>query len=141
MTVPQFRQDGTLPVGEHAAAWAEIAARFGGNDRRNALLGGLRSALAELRRVGCRTAWIDGSFVTSKREPGDFDMCWDASGVDEAALDPVFFNFADRRAAQKARFGGEMFPADAPADTQGTTYRQFFQQTYGVAKGIVRIDL
>ncbi len=34
-----------------------------------------------------------------------------------------------------------MFPADAPADTQGSTYRQFFQQRYGVAKGIVRIDL
>lgn len=141
MALPQFRQDGTLPVGEHLATWAEFASRFGGTNHRTALLGGLRSVLAELERVGCPTAWIDGSFVTSKPEPNDFDMCWDARGVDDAGLDPVFFNFANKRAAQRARYGGEMFPADAPADTQGTTYRQFFQQRYGVAKGIVRIDL
>lgn len=141
MALPQFRQDGTLPVGEHLTTWAEIASRFGGNNHRTALLVGLRSVLAELERVGCTSAWIDGSFVTSKPEPNDFDMCWDARGVDDAGLDPVFFNFANKRAAQKARYCGEMFPADAPADTQGTTYRQFFQQRYGVAKGIVRIDL
>ncbi len=141
MALPQFRQDGALPIGEHLATWAEFESRFGGNNRRTALLAGLRAVLAELERVGCTTAWIDGSFVTSKPEPNDFDMCWDAQGVDEDALDPVFFNFANRRAAQKAKYGGEMFPADAPADTQGTTYRQFFQQRYGVAKGIVRIDL
>ena len=141
MALPQFRQDGTLPVGEHNTTWAEFASRFGGNNRRKALLGGLHSVLVELQRVGCRTVWIDGSFVTIKSEPKDFDMCWDSSGVDEAALDPVFFIFANGRAAQKAKYGGEMLPANAPADTQGTTYRQFFQQKYGVAKGIVRIDL
>ena len=141
MALPRFRQDGTLPVGEHLATWAEFASRFGGNNHRTALLGGLRSVLAELERVGCRTAWIDGSFVTSKPEPNDFDMCWDEAGVDLAALDPVFRSFANKRAAQKAMYGGEMFPAGGPADAQGTTYRRWFQQKYGVAKGIVRIDL
>jgi hypothetical protein len=141
MALPQFRQDGTLPLGEHLATWAEFANRFGGNNHRTVLLGGLRSVLAELEQVGCRTAWIDGSFVTSKPEPNDFDMCWDEAGVDVAALDPVFRSFANTRAAQKAKYGGEMFPAGARADAQGTTYRRFFQQKYGVAKGIVRIDL
>ncbi len=103
MALPQFRQDGTLPVGEHLATWPEFANRFGGNNHRTVLLGGLRSALAELERVGCKTAWIDGSFVTSKPEPNDFDMCWHETGVDVAALDPVFRSFANTRAAQKAR--------------------------------------
>ena len=60
---------------------------------------------------------------------------------DVGALDPVFRSFANKRVAQKAMYGGEMFPAGAPADAQGTTYRRWFQQKYGVAKGIVRIDL
>jgi hypothetical protein len=85
MALPPFREDGTLPIGEHMASWAELESRFGGGDRRRTLLNGLRAALAELQRVGCRTAWIDGSFVTSKAEPNDFDMCWDEAGVDVAA--------------------------------------------------------
>jgi hypothetical protein len=139
MALPQLRDDGTLPIGEHVATWPEIKTRFGGTEARTALLGGLLAVLVELQRVGCRTAWIDGSFVTSKPEPNDFDMCWDETGVDEAALDPVFFDFADKRAAQKAKYGGEIFPAGAVADALQTTFREFFQQKYGVAKGIVRI--
>lgn len=104
-------------------------------------MAGLLAVLAELQRVGCSRAWIDGSFVTSKPDPNDFDMCWDEAGVDLAALDPVFFDFANRRAGQKAKYGGEMFPADGIADTLGTKYRQFFQQKFGVAKGIIQIDL
>lgn len=141
MALPPFRADGTLPVGEHLATWTEFTSRFGGGGRRDSLLVGLVAALDELRRVGCKAVWIDGSLVTSKLEPNDFDMCWDETGVDVAALDPVFRAFAHRRAAQKAKYGGEMFPAGAQADAQGATYRQFFQQKYGIAKGIVRIDL
>lgn len=141
MALPPFREDGTLPIGEHAATWVEFESRFGGGSRRTTLMGGLRAVLTELQRVGCKAAWIDGSLVSSKPEPIDFDLRWDEAGVDVTALDRVFRSFANNRAAQKTRYGGEMFPAGARADAQGTTYRQFFQQKYGVAKGIVRIDL
>jgi len=141
MALPQLRGDGTLPTGEHVATWAEVESRFGGGDRRTTLLRGLLVVLVELKRVGCKTVWIDGSFVTSKPEPNDFDMCWDETGVDLDALDPVFLEFANEREDQKAKFGGEMFPAGAPADAQMTTFREFFQQNYGVPKGIIRIDL
>jgi hypothetical protein len=113
MALPLFREDGTLPIAEHAATWAEFENRFGGGSRRTTLMGGLRAVLVELQRVGCKAVWIDGSFVTSKPEPNEFDLCWDEVGVDVAALDPVFRSLANKRAAQKARYGGEMFPAGA----------------------------
>lgn len=48
--------------------------------------------------------FVGGSFVTAKPDPGDFDVAWDMVGVDADALDPIFFDFEDERAAQKRRF-------------------------------------
>ncbi|MGH8998692.1 MAG: DUF6932 family protein, partial [Acidimicrobiia bacterium] len=80
--------------------------RPGTNARRRRLLDGLADALDPLRAVGCRRIWLNGSFVTAKEAPGDFDACWDPEGVDFDRLDSIFFDFADGRAAQKHRFGG-----------------------------------
>jgi hypothetical protein len=41
--------------------------------RRRTLLAGLREALGALREAGCRTVYLDGSFVTAKEAPEDFD--------------------------------------------------------------------
>jgi hypothetical protein len=57
---------------------------------------------------------LDGSFVTTKERPGDFDACWDIRFVDDAVLDPTFLDFSQGRAAQKRRFLGEFFPAQLP---------------------------
>ena len=64
--------------------------------------------------AGCRTVYIDGSFVTSKSEPGDYDACWDIDGVNVEALDLVFLDFSGRRAAQKRKYFGEFFPPRCP---------------------------
>lgn len=58
-------------------------------------------------------------------------------------LDPVLLTFANRRAAQKERFGGELFPADWEADPHGTRFLDYFQQdsVTGERKGIVALDL
>ena len=58
--------------------------------------------------------YIDGSFVTTKPQLGDVDACWAIEHVDPDTLDPVFLDFSHSRAAQKARFRGEFFPADLP---------------------------
>ena len=80
--LPEFNRDGRLPPGIHWATWPEIQSRFGFSSRRQQLLGGLHLALAALNRAGCSRVYIDGSFVTVKREPGDYDACWDIDGVD-----------------------------------------------------------
>jgi len=140
--IPPFRRDGLLPVGLHYAVWDEVVARFGGNDARDRLLTGLRAALDSLAAAGCGTVYLDGSFVTSKVAPGDFDACWDATGVVVAALDPALRTFDPGRATQKAAFGGELFPAHFAADGAGTTYLEFFQRDRqtGRRKGIVVVD-
>lgn len=93
--------------------------------------------------AGCRRVYLDGSFVTTKAFPNDFDCCWDTDGVDPQRLDPVFMDFSDYRARQKARFGGEFFPARATAKKPWTTFLEYFQldKETGNPKGIVGIDL
>ena len=140
--IPPFDDRGNLPPGMHEADWDELEEMFGGSARRAQLLSGLREALFALRSAGCRTAYLDGSFVTAKEEPGDFDACWDIEGVDADLLDPILLDLAHPRAAQKGRFGGELFPAQAPADSSGALFLDFFQHDRdGNAKGIVKIDL
>ncbi len=143
MTIPPFSDSGNLPEGVHDATWPEIVERFGTTERRRELLDGLRRALERLRDAGCRRAYVDGSFVTAKDEPRDFDVCWEADDVDPDLLDPIFLTFANRRAAQKERFGGEFFPAAWEADPHGTRFIDFFQRDNmtGDRKGIVALDL
>ncbi len=140
--LPPFDPDtGLLPVGEHVASWDEVLERFGWNEKRRALLDGLAQALELLAAVGCRRAWLNGSFVTSKDEPGDFDACWDTDGVNLDEIDPVFLDFSAGRVAQKGRFGGEFFPNVVEAGT-GLAFAEFFQnERDGSRKGIVALNL
>jgi hypothetical protein len=142
MPIPDFDSGtGNLPPGVHDATWDELAATFGFSDRRLQLLRGLREALESLGRANCERAYIDGSFVTEKLSPGDFDGCWETRRVDPTQLDPELLDFSEARAAQKARYGGELFPANAAADPGGTAFLEFFQLTReGQAKGIVAVD-
>jgi hypothetical protein len=145
--IPPFdRTTGNLPPGVHEATWEEILGRYGYTPRRLALLAGLKAALDTLRLAGCGREYIDGSFVTAREVPNDFDACWEMMGVDFARLDqldPVLLDWRDRRAAQKAKFEGELFIAESAADPWGTPYLEFFQRDRdtGVPKGIVAIDL
>lgn len=141
--IPPFDARGNLPPGIHKADWDELESKFNGSLRRIELLAGLREALVALREAGCRTAYVDGSFITAKEEPGDFDACWEPAGVDLDALDPTLLDFSEGRRSQKGRFGGEFFPADAAADPAGTSFLDFFQRERDTdqAKGIVKIDL
>ena len=109
---------GYLPPGVHQATWEEIVARYCSTPRRLRLLAGLKEALDALRTAGCGRAYLDGSFVTAKEEPNDFDACWEMTGVDFDVLDrldPVLLDWRHRRAAQNARFGGELFIAEGTA--------------------------
>jgi hypothetical protein len=108
----EFDEHGNLPPGIHNATWNEIVTRYATSVRRRELLDGLLDALRSLKIAGCRTAYLDGSFVTSEIRPGDFDACWESGDADLDRLDAEPRDFSDRRAAQKARYGGELFPAE-----------------------------
>ena len=142
LMIPAFDPEtGYLPPGVHDATWREVVARYGFNPYRSRLLDGLLAALRNLRRAGCISALIDGSFVTAKRFPGDYDGTWDPSGVDPALVDPVLLTFENKRAAMKAKYLGELFPANGCA-APGVAFAEFFQRDRdGVAKGVVRLGL
>jgi hypothetical protein len=115
--------------------------RFGTNTHRAGLLGGLLSALRNLLGAGCHQVILDGSFVSEKDLPQDYDAAWETAGVDPSLLDPVLLDFTNSRAAMKAKYGGELFPASAYA-AAGVLYRDFFQKDRnGVPKGVLQIDL
>jgi hypothetical protein len=141
--IPRFDPDGNLPAGVHRATWPEIVDRLGTTAWRLRLVGGLLDALKALHLAGCARVYLNGSFVTAKESPGDFDACWEITGVDPDLLDPVLLVFDDGRAAQKARFLGELFPAEGEADAVGTIYLDYFQldRRTGNRKGIIAIDL
>jgi hypothetical protein len=142
--IPQFdHKSGNLPPGIHEATWEELLTRYETTPRRLQLLSGLREALDALCVAGFPRVYVDGSFVTAKRDPADFDACWEVEGVDGAKLDPVLLDFSNGQAAQKARFGGELFIAQTAADPLGTSFTDLFQRDKltGEPKGIVAIDL
>jgi hypothetical protein len=94
-----------------------------------------------LSRAGCPLVYLDGSLVTKKYRPEDFDGCWESRNVDWTLLDPELRDFAFRRRAQKQRYGGELFPIDSKGTPPNTAMLIFFQTDRdGVAKGIVAID-
>jgi hypothetical protein len=102
--------------------------------------------LLSLKSFGCQRAYIDGSFVTKKENPGDYDGCWSRVGVDLHELrkgDPILLNFTNQRLAQKVKYGGEMFPAEMTEARSGRLFLEFFERdkTTGDGKGIVEIDL
>lgn len=141
--LPAFNPDGMLPPGIHSCTWDELVKGLAWSPRRQWLIAGLRLAALALKTAGCKVLYIDGSFVTQKDEPGDYDGCWESTGVDVAKLDPILLAFDPGRLAQKTKFRGELFVAHSVAERKtGKRYMEFFQQDRdGNRKGLIAIDL
>lgn len=141
MFPPIDSSTGYLPPGVHQATWQEVRLYFSGNEQRRRLMSGLGAALQNLSTAGCRTVLLDGSFISQKELPSDYDGAWDTTGVNPDLLDPVLLDFKNQRAAMKFKYGGELFPASWQA-APGVTYREFFQSDRnGVPKGVVELNL
>ncbi|HWJ51164.1 MAG TPA: hypothetical protein VNR42_09095 [Solirubrobacteraceae bacterium] len=141
--IPEFDARGNLPPGIHKATWTEIVTRYATSTHRRELLDGLLDALRSLKAAGCGTAYLDGSFVTAAEHPADFDVCWESSDVVFDRLDPELQDFSGKCATQKARYGGEFYPADWMATPSGTRFLEFFQcdRMTMQPKGIIAVDL
>ncbi len=131
-----------LLPGVHSATFAEVETTFAINTRRRALYEGLLFAAAALYLAGCDRIFLDGSYVTAKPLPGDYDVCWDPAGINPAKLDPVFSDFSNKRQAQKDKFKGEFFPSTM-VNPPRQPFVDFFQvdRFTGKAKGILLIVL
>jgi len=139
-----FQANGNLPKGIHVMSIEEFETKFGFNSHRKKLIEGLKIGMSHLKDCGCITIFIDGSFVTAKEIPGDFDACWDRNNVDISKLISQYstiVDFDDDRKNQKALYFGEFFPADIITNG-GVPFLTFFQKDKnGDPKGIVQINL
>jgi len=144
MSIPDLDPNGLLPPGIHDTSLDEIRERFGFTLRRIRLLGGLQRALQNLAGAGVDVVFLDGSFVTRKRQPGDVDGCWEVNDhIDEAVLDPVFLDSDSHSTAMmKRRYGVHFFIAQDIEGQSGVPFVDFFQKTLDdQPKGILRIKL
>lgn len=139
--IPNFKKSGLLPSGIHFSNWGEFENRFANNQHRTTLLTGLKKALKLLHKFGCTEIYLGGSFVTSKPEPGDIDVCYDNTHMDWNGFlkqHPEFKPNKYGTKLQKKKFGCEFYAINAFEDNMV----QFFQfDKEGNAKGIVKIVL
>jgi hypothetical protein len=142
--IPDFTTSDNLPAGVHRATWDEFCKRFGRSGHWKKLIDGLAAALSSLAAAGCRIVYINGSFVTRKLKPNDYDLCWSIDGVAVERLDPVLLDFSPSgRRAMKAKYLGDLFPAEVPEGASEKVLLEFFQIDKSTAerKGIVSMNL
>lgn len=143
-SIPAFINN-NLPPGIHLTTWEEFKARYGVNYKRNLQLDGLERAIEEFKNAGSTKIFIDGSFVTEKKNPGDYDALYDLDEIDENKIDNRLVDASiPGREAQKRTYQGEFFPMYANATSPvGSRFIDFFQKDKKTnqPKGIIRIDL
>jgi hypothetical protein len=130
-----------LPPGIHDSSLSEVYDRYVLNRARQLLYDGLVKGIENLFLSGCPQIYLDGSYVTAKPIPNDYEVCWDMAFVDPALVDPVFFDFSNGRYNQKQKYLGEFFPATIVEGLSGRPFLNFFQtdKNTGKQKGIVRL--
>lgn len=140
--IPELTREGLLPTGVHETTLGDVRRRFGSaNPVRVRLMKGLAAVAAMARRIGARTLYLDGSFVTDKKNPGD----WDA-----VVVAPVGTNCASAgvlrlidRPRVKKEFGGDLFLIMEDDGELLNHYVNgvFVKDRLGRDKGLLRIRL
>lgn len=132
-------KNGNLPPGMHRASLDEVRRRFAITPHRLELFEGLKRLAIHLKDAGCQTLYLDGSFVTNKEQPGDYDAIWDPVGVtNKIDLDLLSRNKIEER---KKKYLGDVF-VHIP-ELNGFPHLEHFQKDRDddSAKGIIKVDL
>lgn len=149
MALPSFRDDGWLPAGHHAATWQEVIVRFGGkpNSRRaDILVSLLRWRDAARARTLAGLVLLDGSFVSDKEVPGDFDLVFSYDAATETLVraDREARTLTDYQACRALGFLGDVFALPASLKTSSPALSgldMFDFDRQGTPKGVVKVQL
>lgn len=137
--LPEFTRDGFLPKGIYECTWAQFADRYGTNDRRRQLLRNIQFLLEQARRqMGNVDIYVGGSFVTSKEQPGDFDMTWEISGEQVGQLYKSAEILVNRQ-VQKEKLGGQLMVTYPNSPNGGVL--GWLQQNRGRPVGVVKVNV
>lgn len=133
--------NGAMPVGVHTATLVELNESFGWTAHRAKLVDGFTRGFWDLAASGRKKVWLDGSFITNKEIPADFDACWDPTEVELSTLEPVLLDVSEGRKKQKEKYGGEFMPNIIEGGS-GMFFVEFFQQDRnGNPKGILEFRI
>jgi hypothetical protein len=104
-------------------------------------MSGLKAVVAEAVRVGAKALYLDGSFVTDKKSPGDWDALLIVP-VSYNAASPAGAALADRPTIRRAH-GGDLFVV---SEGDGDVVEHYLKNVFtldreGRPKGILRIRL
>ena len=149
MPLPDFREDGWLPEGHHAATWEEIAARFGGTpgSRRAEVLASLLAWRDAARASGLGGLMVlNGSFISTKEAPGDFDLffLYDEASEARIAAEGQARDLTQYQACREAGYLGDVFALPASLARVSPLLGgadMFDTDRNGRAKGVVEVTL
>lgn len=83
VVIPEFDEMGNLPPGVHNATLEEVQIRFAITSHRQSLFEALSKVIDILRNANCSEVYLNGSYITHKAEPGDYDLVYEPAGMAE----------------------------------------------------------
>lgn len=140
--IPQFDGQGFLPQGLHDTSIQEIRSVLGFTQHRNRLIDGLDRFVHIWNASGfVDYAVIDGSFVTSKPEPGDIDMLIIPidGAIESNSFGDLLLHYSYNYAFTKTEFGCEAFMVFGSEEIEdGLDF--FSRDRQGNARGLLRLE-
>ncbi len=145
--IPDFLDTGYLPEGIHEATLVEVVGKLQFSDKRKKLMSGLMTLIECCISCNVNILYLDGSFVSNKLNPVDYDACYDADCVDKKdvlhrALESFLHSDSE---TQKRYFKGEVYYAHSFSGRGNRQtvldYFQVCKQDYLMKKGILKIVL
>lgn len=108
MKVKLSSSTGLLPVGNHKMKWREVRKLFGTTSHRRYLLERLHAVYIVLKKAGVTKIWLDGSFVTSKVRPNDYDLSYELTEDIFAELPSDPFKLEKADTLLRGRYAGDI---------------------------------
>lgn len=141
-----YNDHGNLEDGIYDMTIDEVREKFCFTEIRKWLFEGLLIAIEHLRKVGCTTIYLDGSFVTKKRNPTDYDMCWDDTGfnlINVKKICPELLDPGWKNKKMLERYRGEVIPMNNTNPVTGINYFSLFtkDKENATTKGIIRVKI
>jgi hypothetical protein len=145
--IPDFLENGYLPEGIYEVTLQEVIEKFCFSKKRKKLIEGLKNLINTCLQCQVNILYIDGSFVSQKLQPQDYDACYDTDHPDREvvfakALESILESDSEM---QKRYFGGEIYYAHLKqcfGDFSTVLERfQICKEDGKTKKGIVKIKL
>lgn len=135
-----------LPIGRHVMVLEQLREmcvdKFPGSTTRTQIMGGLESIVSQLKSVGIiAEVWVDGSFLTAKRDPKDTDIVLripasvydDGTEEQRRALDWVNSNLKNDLLCDSYLF--YVYPADDERAVLNDYNHAYWIRQFGFSRG------